>query len=156
MSKEKITPGGIIKGFSAIAAVLLVVWAVTLFGWKHFNDPITEKQSVDAELFQAYEYQRSTGKYSSETAYMGRFREKATGDYFDRELSGFFYHSFIKGGEKPISSWITVSQEDRGVDTPLIGDIFAVICFLAGVFGVSIFLTGFIMAGLEASVRDYQ
>lgn len=90
----------------ALVAMLAVIPAI---GMSVFLDnPNTVKHSVDATLIDAHTFSKSTGKYSSELRWEGRFRLE-DGRTIDQEIDGFFFKSFMKGGEQPIKSWIAVS-----------------------------------------------
>lgn len=96
---------GIVISLS-LAAILAIVPAI---GMSVFMDnPNTVKHSVDATLVEAHPFSKSTGKYSSELAWEGRFRLE-DGRTIDQEIDGFFYKNFITGGEKPIKSWVSVT-----------------------------------------------
>lgn len=98
-----------------LTAVLMVVPAagLAIFG----DNPNQVKHSVDATLIDAHPFSYSTGKYSSEMRWEGRF-QLLDGRTIDQTIDGFFYKSFIAGGEKPIKSWIAVSGWQLGKPDP--------------------------------------
>lgn len=98
-----------------LAALMLVPAA----GMAIFKDnPNQVKHSVDATLIDAHPYSQSTGKYSSEMRWEGRFQLQ-DGRTIDQNIDGFFYKSFMSGGEKPIKSWIAVTGWQLGKPDPM-------------------------------------
>lgn len=72
------------------------------------DNPNQVKHSTDATLIEAHPYSKSTGKYSSEMRWQGRF-QLVDGRTIDQPIDGFFYKRFMAGGEQPIKSWVAVS-----------------------------------------------
>lgn len=72
------------------------------------DNPNQVKHSMDATLIEAHAYSQSTGKYSSELRWQGRF-QLLDGRTIDQPIDGFFYKRFMAGGEQPIKSWVAVS-----------------------------------------------
>jgi hypothetical protein len=100
---------------TALAAILCVIPAL---GMAVFMDnPNTVKHSVDATLIDAHPFSKSTGKYSSELRWEGRF-QLLDGRTIDQEIDGFFYKSFMAGYQKPIKSWVAVSGRQLGKPDP--------------------------------------
>lgn len=89
-----------------IAALLCIVPALGLAIFK--DNPNTVKHSVDATLIDAHPYSQSTGKYTSELRWEGRF-QLLDGRTIDQSIDGFFYKQFMNGGEKPIKTWVAVT-----------------------------------------------
>lgn len=89
----------------SLAAILCIIPAL---GLAFKDNPNSIKHSVDATLIDAHPYSQSTGKYSSEIRWEGRFQLE-DGRTIDSNIDGFFYKSFMSGGEKPIKSWVAVS-----------------------------------------------
>lgn len=114
MSIRKDAPLTFIEGFTALwligcfIAMLAIIPALGLAIFK--DNPNTVKHSVDATLIDAHPFSKSTGKYSSEISWEGRF-QLVDGRTIDQEIDGFFYKNFINGGEKPIKSWVSVSGQ---------------------------------------------
>lgn len=77
------------------------------------DNPNEVKHSVDATLVDAYPYSMSTGKHSSELRWQGHF-QLLDGRTIDQPIDGFFYKNFVKGGEQPIKSWVSVSGRQLG------------------------------------------
>lgn len=85
-------------------ACIVPAGGMAIFG----TNPNSVKHSMDATLIDAHPYSQSTGKYSSEMRWEGRF-QLLDGRTIDQNIDGFFYKQFVNGGEKPIKSWIAVS-----------------------------------------------
>ena len=100
--------------FASLLAILCVIPAL---GMAFIDNPNREKHSVDATLIDAYPYSYSTGKYSSAMGWKGKFElvDKRT---IDQDIDGFFYKNFVNGGEKPIKSWVSVSNWQLGHPDP--------------------------------------
>lgn len=111
MTLRKDAPLTFFEGFTALWLMLSLLAALCFIpsGVLAFKDnPNTVKHSIDATLIDAHPYSQSTGKYSSELRWEGRF-QMLDGRTIDQDIDGFFYKQFINGGEKPIKSWIAVS-----------------------------------------------
>lgn len=99
----------------SLVAILSFLPALGLAVFK--ENPNTVKHSVDATLIDAHPFSKSTGKYSSEMRWEGRF-QLLDGRTIDQEIDGFFYKSFMAGGEKLIKSWVAVSGRQLGKPDP--------------------------------------
>lgn len=102
---EWFTASWLIVSFVAILAIIPAL-GMAIF----MENPNTIKHSMDATLIAAHPYSQSTGKYSSELRWQGRF-QLPDGRTIDQQIDGFFYKNFISGGEKPIKSWVSVSGQ---------------------------------------------
>lgn len=109
---EWFTATWMICSIVAILAIVPALGMVTLM-----NNPNSVKHSTDATLIAAHPYSQSTGKYSSEIRWQGRFQLE-DGRTIDQTIDGFFYKSFVNGGEKPIKSWVSVSGSQLGKPDP--------------------------------------
>lgn len=111
---RKDAPLTFIESFTAvwlIGCFVAILAIIPALGMAIFMDnPNTVKHSVDATLIDAHPYSKSTGKHSSELRWEGRF-QLLDGRTIDSDIDGFFYKSFISGGEKPIKSWVAVSGQ---------------------------------------------
>lgn len=86
------------------------------------DKPYNEKKSYDATLVNAYSTYKNCGhkgRYECEV-FKGRFKVKADGKYYEREIDGFFYNNFIEKGKEPMAAYITLSKNDMGVKSPAI------------------------------------
>lgn len=86
------------------------------------DKPYNEKKSYDATLMNAYSTYKNCGhkgRYECEV-FKGRFKVKADGKYYEREVDGFFYNNFIEKGKEPMAAYITLSKNDMGVKSPSI------------------------------------
>jgi hypothetical protein len=100
---ERFTALWLVLSFVAILAIIPAL-GMSIF----MDNPNNVKHSVDATLINAHPFSKSTGKYSSELRWEGRFQLE-DGRTIDQEIDGFFYKSFMVGNEKTIKSWIAVS-----------------------------------------------
>lgn len=108
-----------VKRISWLCLILIILGIGSCTGWNKLSTPYTEKQPVRATLELAYEYQDRCGKHKHCSAYMGRFKEEATGQMWNRKIMGWSYHSFVQNGRTPEPGWtIEISQEDRGNKIP--------------------------------------
>lgn len=119
---RKDAPVTFMEGFTALWLILSFVamlCIVPALGMAIFMDnPNTVKHSVDATLIDAHPYSQSTGKYSSELRWEGRF-QLLDGRTIDQDIDGFFYKRFMAGNEAPIKSWIAVSGWQLGKPDPI-------------------------------------
>lgn len=106
--KDPLTVIETITGLILTISLLAMLAIAPALGLSFKDNPNTVKRSVDATLIEAHPFSKSTGKYSSELAWEGRF-QLLDGRTIDQEIDGFFYKNFINGGEKPIKSWVSVS-----------------------------------------------
>lgn len=132
----------------SLVAILMLVPAA---GMAIFMDnPNEVKHSVDATLIAAHPYSQSTGKYTSELRWQGRF-QLLDGRTIDQPIDGFFYKSFEAGNEKPIASWVAVSGRQLGKPDPAWVE-WKVSLVVIGFFGlVSLLLS---MLGVCVVARD--
>jgi hypothetical protein len=142
MSKPEMSPTEV---FSAVVKVWLILCILTLgscaAGFK-LDAPYREKVATEVTLVQAYSSMQKCGEHSSCEEFNGQFRA-ADGKLYEREMTGFFYHRYIDEGKKEIpGAWITLSANDRGIETPgwikflmFMGFPFAII-FVAGGMGI--------------------
>lgn len=101
-----------------LAALLAIACFIPAAGMALFMDnPNQVKHPVDATLIAAHPYSQSTGKYSSELRWNGRFQLE-DGRTIDQNIDGFFYKNFMNGGERPIKSWVAVSGWQLGKPDP--------------------------------------
>lgn len=121
MSIRKDAPPTLIEwitGLWLVVCFLALLCVLPAGGMAVFMDnPNTIKHSVDATLIDAHPFSKSTGKYSSEIRWEGRF-QLLDGRTIDQEIDGFFYKNFMNGGEKPIKSWVSVSGSQLGKPEP--------------------------------------
>lgn len=106
--KDPVTIGEWICSTLLAICFLAVMAVIPALGLSFKENPNTVKYPVDATLVEAHPFSKSTGKYSSEIAWEGRFRLE-DGRTIDQNIDGFLYKNFTAGGEKPIKSWISVS-----------------------------------------------
>lgn len=108
--------------FANIVKIWLLLCVVTFGGCAagfHFDKPYTESTSHNATLEQAYSSMQGCGKHKSCEEFMGRFKLEEDGKMYNREIDGFFYHSFVDKGRQPMAAYITLNKNDKGVETPL-------------------------------------
>lgn len=124
-------------------------------GWDVLSDPYTDKQTVKATLELAYEYNDRCGKSRYCSKYMGRFKEEATGEMWNRNIEGWNYHSFVQNGRKPEPGWtLQISQIDRGKKVPPLVETLAVFGFLLFVGGFIALVSFTINYGIEKDSFD--
>lgn len=139
MSKFNVFVGAwIIAAFLAIACVVPALGMAVLM-----DNPNQVKHPVDATLIAAHPYSQSTGKYSSELRWNGRFQLE-DGRTIDQNIDGFFYKNFMNGGERPIKSWVAVSGWQLGKPNPAWVDVRDNL-FLAAFGGLILLLIGMLM-----------
>lgn len=126
-----------------LIALVLTLGSCTV-GFK-LDAPYTDKVATEVTLVQAYSSMQKCGKHNSCEEFTGLFRAK-DGKTYERSMTGFFYHNYLDGGKNEIpGAYITLSANDRGVETPgwikflmsmgiAFGFLFIVggICFLFG------------------------
>lgn len=137
--------------------LLLVVTFGSCAAGLKLDAPYTEKTSHNATLELAYSSMQKCGKTASCEEFMGRFKLEEDGKMYDREIDGFFYHSFVDKGRQPMPAYITLSQNQKGVETP------GWIQFLTfmGVIGAMLFIAGgmgllFGSIDVEYEQRDWE
>jgi hypothetical protein len=81
--------------------------------------PYTEDTSHNATLEVAYIYNANCNKHGDHCVekYKGRFMAD-DGKRYDRDIDGFFYHSFVDKGRQEMPAYITLSKNDMGIGTP--------------------------------------
>lgn len=134
---------------SCLAIAMVIPGIVLAFK----DNPNQVKHSMDATLIAAHDYAYSTGKYSSSMGWRGKFL-LPDGRTIDQDIDGFFYKNFIKGGEKPIPSWISVSGSQLGKPDPKWVEIRNV-CFGAFFFGLLSFCASLCCIGLAGCYEEY-
>jgi hypothetical protein len=118
MSKSEKSPMQVYKYWLKVwATFVLITFFCGVAGFK-LDYPYTEKVSTEVTLVQAYSTMQHCGKHNTCEEFIGRFRA-ADGKVYNREMDGFFYHSYVDGGRKDIpGAHITLSANDRGIETP--------------------------------------
>lgn len=127
-----------------------LIFFVTVSCWGLYADKKVAYLSVEkeysAQLIEAYK----TLVYTSENGrevFIGRFK-LADGFLADREIDGFFFQKFVRGGEKPLAAIIKMTPINFGQSSPLWIDqlrfwgFISIICFLF-VFFIGIFSINF-------------
>lgn len=135
------------EGFIALWLIISFVAFLAFIpamGLAFKDNPNTVKHSVDATLIEAHAFSKSTGKYSSEMAWQGRF-QLLDGRTIDQQIDGFFYKNFINGGEKPIKSWVSVSGKQLGKPDPTWAN-WMLYSLLTGFIGMIMFLIGLLLS----------
>lgn len=129
------------KKLSWVALIAVILGIGSCKATHDLKSPYVAKENVTATLELAYEYQDKCSKHNTCSAWMGRFKEDATGRMWDREIGGFEYQIFVDGGRAPQPGWtISVSQEDRGNETPVWIDVLDFCAFLLFFAGFSTIL----------------
>lgn len=141
-----------VKGGCVWLAIIGLVFGLSFLGVKQWHTPYKEGKSYEATLVQAYEYQASTGKYSSTTKYKGRFKDVSSGEYYTQDIDGFFYQNFVEGGRKDIPSWIVLTDEDRGIEAPWYGAV----CWFIAFFSAVLFFTALVMTPIIACMEQSE
>lgn len=135
------------EGFIALWLIISFVAFLAFIpalGLAFKDNPNSVKRSVDATLIEAHAFSQSTGKYSSEIAWQGRF-QLLDGRTIDQQIDGFFYKNFINGGEKPIKSWVSVSGKQLGKPDPAWVD-WMTTSLVTGLLGMIMFLIGLLLS----------
>lgn len=125
------------EGFIALwmaISFVAILGLIPALGMAFKDNPNSVKHSVDATLIEAHAFSKSTGKYSSEMAWQGRF-QLLDGRTIEQQIDGFFYKNFINGGEKPIKSWVSVSGQQLGKPDPA-WVCWMLKCLITGLFGM--------------------
>lgn len=123
--------------FKVWALLCVLTFGGCAAGFK-LDEPYTEKTSHNATLELAYSSMQKCGKHDSCEEFKGRFKLSEDGKMYDRAIDGFFYHSFVDGGRKPMAAYITLSKNDKGIETP---GYIQFLMFL-GILGVLIAIAG--------------
>lgn len=100
-----------------IWALLCVLTLASCATGVQLDKPYTEKRSYDATLVNAYSTYKNCGhkgRYECEV-FKGRFKVKADGKYYEREIDGFFYNNYIEKGKVDMPAYLTLSKNDMGV-----------------------------------------
>ena len=105
------------KNLVKIWLLLCVVTFTSCSVGVKLDEPYTEKTSHNATLELAYSSMQKCGKTTSCEEFMGRFKAD-DGKMYDREIDGFFYHRFVDEGRKPMASYLTLSKNQQGIETP--------------------------------------
>jgi len=145
---------------------LVKIWALLCFvllgscaGGFHLDKPYTEKKSYDATMVNAYSTYKNCGhkgRYECEV-FKGRFKVKADGKYYEREIDGFFYNNYIEKGKVDMPAYITLSKNDMGVKSPN----YIIFMMTMGFFGMMVLVAGglgllFGSIEVESAQRDWE
>lgn len=127
-----------------IWALLCIVTLASCGAGYQLDKPYTDKRSYDATMVNAYSTYKNCGhkgRYECEV-FKGRFKVKADGKYYEREIDGFFYNNYIEKGKQDMPAYITLSKNDMGIKSPgyivfllSLGVIFFIV-FIAGGLGL--------------------
>ena len=123
--------------FKVWALLCVLAFGGCAVGFK-LDAPYTEATSHNATLELAYSSMQKCGKHDSCEEFKGRFKLEEDGKMYDREIDGFFYHSFVDKGRKPMAAYITLSKNDKGIESP---GYISFLLFL-GVIGAILFIAG--------------
>lgn len=118
------------------ALLVVVTFAGCSLGVK-LDAPYTAKVSHKAELQQAYSTMQKCGKHDSCEEFIGRFQLEESGKMYDREIDGFFYHSFVDKGRKPMDAYITLNLNDKGVESPMLNNFLMFLGLLCALIGIA-------------------
>lgn len=140
-----------------IWALLLVVTFGGCAAGFHLDEPYSAKTSHNATLELAYSTMQKCGKHNSCEEFKGRFKLEEDGKMYERDIDGFFYHRFVDEGRKPMAAYITLSPNDKGIETPG----FTKFLMFLGVIGGFTFLAGglcLLLGSIDAEYaeKDYQ
>lgn len=133
-------------------AILCVVTFSGCFAGIKLDMPYTEKTSHNATLELAYSSMQQCGKAKSCEEFMGRFKLEEDGKMYDREIDGFFYHSFVDKGRKPMPAYLTLNKNDKGIESP---GYIKFLLFL-GAIGGFLFLAGGICLLIGGTDVEYE
>jgi hypothetical protein len=133
------------------ALLLVVTFGGCAVGVK-LDAPYTEKTSHNATLELAYSTMQKCGKHDSCEEFKGRFKLEEDGKMYDRDIDGFFYHRFVDEGRKPMAAYITLSPNDKGVETPT----FTKFLMFLGVISGFTFLAGGLCLLLGSVDAEYE
>lgn len=150
-SKSEVSPMQAYKYWLKIWAIFVIITlACGVAGFK-LDAPYTDKVATEVTLVQAYSTMQQCGKYNSCEEFIGRFRD-AEGKIYNREMDGFFYHNYVDQGRKDIKgAHITLSANDRGIETPVWIKIL-MFCLLLSVF---VFLCGGLILLMVSDDAEY-
>lgn len=153
MSKQKeMSPMEAFKwALKAWAIFVVVTFGGCVAGFK-FDAPYSRDVATEVTLVQAYSTMQKCGSknHFSCEEFKGLFRDETTKATYTRAMTGFFYYNYIDGGKKEIpGAWITLSANDRGIETPL----WIKFLMSLGVVGGFVFLAGgmcFLLGSVDA------